>query len=156
MAHLLCCAGQWRPQSSTLSSSSVARARSTLHVLCPRLLILLCLAVFHKKTHTSFHLMFVSPCSTVQCRFRMGRPEKGERVKQLCACQFCGGSLPPQGTQGCDPPLTCPSQDCPLCAPVSVHRRGEAAMGTLCLRFKCCYVLPHVSPLSSEHKALNL
>lgn len=131
MAPLLCCAGQGRPQSSTLSSSSAARARSALHVLCPRPLILFCLAVFHKKhtPHSTLCLCLLAPLSSATSEWEGLR--RGERGKQLCASQFCGGSLPPRGIQGCDPPLTCPSQDCPVCAPVSVHRRGEAAMGTL-------------------------
>lgn len=44
---LLCWAG--RPQSSTLSLSSGAKGRSILHVLCPKLLILCCLAAFQKE-----------------------------------------------------------------------------------------------------------
>lgn len=92
---LLCWAG--RPQRSTLSLSSGAKARSTLHVLCPKLLILCCL--FIKNTwFLPPYVCVSSACSPVL--LHNGKVWEGGRVKQLHGGQICSGSLPLQGVPG--------------------------------------------------------
>lgn len=62
--------------------------------------------------HSSFHIIFLSPYSTVTCCFRMGKKRRWAKKKQMCACQIHIRFLPSlnPGLWSC----YCSSQDSPF------------------------------------------